>query len=830
MRIGIDMLAVQSPEHGHRGIGRYSAGLVSAMLRWHQNHDFILYVHADLPDARLPCSTRASLQTIRPRWDAGETIIACMDRVARENPDQLDVLLVLSPFENWASYAPPAQPRSGLRIASVVHDVAPFLADGPPHADPVRMRHYRALEELGRYDRLLTASESTRRDLLNLLRLPTQQVATIGAASDGRTFVPDRARAIPNSELAELQALGINRPFLFHIGSLNGRKNTWALIDAFASLPEPIWRRFQLVLTLDGSEWDRGHVLDHARRVGLGDALVVTGHVSDQMLAVLYQRCEAFVSPALHEGCALALIEAIHCGAPIIAGNNSAQLETVGDSGLFVEVQDVSDIAAKILRVLEEPGLADSLRARVGERASHFSWQRTADAALEALAAPTVRRTTRRIRFDRGHARKPTIAFFSPLPPRKSGISDYSAFLLQELKKTYRIELFHDPGYIPEPALGSDEFLACDARVFDRLAAAKNYHAIVYQMGNSRYHNFMYTIMTRHPGVVTLHDFCLVNFYMGYGREKRRGADFVREELERWHPAGRKEIATTSATWSNDWEAIARDCVRHGWHMNREILDRSALTVVHSPWCAREVDRWSPQYSDRVVVIPHGIHLRRASDRRRAEIRERFGIPQKALVFGSFGFIHPDKLQCEALVAFQPIAARDPSAVFLFVGEDADGGALRRQAAALGLRDRVRFLGRQPASAFAELMLVTDLGVNLRMPPTNGETSGALLSLLASGVPTIATEVATFSDYPASVVLKVRWEIDGQAGLNHAMDWLASDPEARRTLGEAAMAYVDELHEWSRVAKLYVDAIERCHEATASEAARPLHTRVRVSA
>ena len=103
----------------------------------------------------------------------------------------------------------------------------------------------------------------------------------------------------------------------------------------------------------------------------------------------------------------------------------------------------------------------------------------------------------------------------------------------------------------------------------------------------------------------------------------------------------------------------------------------------------------------------------------------------------------------------------------------------------------MRFLGRQPAAAFADLMLVTDIGMNLRMPPTNGETSRALLSLLAAGVPTVVTDVATFSDFPASVVRKVHWETEGAAGLTRVMLELAGDREARERLGRAALSYVE---------------------------------------
>src|SRR6202034_3301666 len=109
------------------------------------------------------------------------------------------------------------------------------------------------------------------------------------------------------------------------------------------------------------------------------------------------------------------------------------------------------------------------------------------------------------------------------------------------------------------------------------------------------------------------------------------------------------------------------------------------------------------------------------------------------------------------------------------------------EAWALGLADRVRFLGRQPAADYDDLIAATDVGVNLRLPPTNGETSAALLNLLASGVATVVTDVATFADYPDTVVRKVRWdEARGPEALRQALFSLASDRTARQAFGSAA--------------------------------------------
>ena len=207
-----------------------------------------------------------------------------------------------------------------------------------------------------------------------------------------------------------------------------------------------------------------------------------------------------------------------------------------------------------------------------------------------------------------------------------------------------------------------------------------------------------------------------------------------------------------------------------------------------------------------------GSEPRRVSAAQRAAIRARFEIPADALMVASFGFIHPDKMSPEALDAFQEVARFGRIRP---VRLRRRGGRRRRgcaaDAEALGLRDRVRFLGRQSLADFVDLVAVTDLGVNLRRPPTNGETSAALLNLLASGVATIVTDVGTFSDYPGDVVRKVRWESEGLDGLRRAMHELATDPQAREALGRAAWEYVRAHHEWPHVAKMYVDVIERWH-------------------
>jgi glycosyltransferase involved in cell wall biosynthesis len=826
VRLGFDMIAVQSPHHGHRGIGRYTHHLVSALLARDDGHQYLLYAHDELPDHRIPTSPRAEVRRLLPEPSLGETtVIQCVDRLARTNPDALDVLVVTSPFEHWANYLPPAHPRNGLKLAAIVYDLIPFQFPTEGVYDPLLMRYYRILEELRRYDALLAISGSTERDCTKLLGLPEGRVVNISGASDGRFFVPDRSDPMPGASRRILHEFGITRPFVLNVGGLDERKNTWRLLDAFAQLPKRLRRGLQFVLTFSTTPTCRAEVVKYARRIGIGEQVILTGEVSDEALRVLYQRCAMFVMPSLYEGFGLPLLEAMSCGAVVVAGNNSSQVEVVGDAGLLVNASDTGEISAKIAQVLEQPTLARTLKERAVSQARQFSWERTAGRTIAVLnqlgARAPASRPRRRFRIDRSQTLKPRIAFFSPFPPRKSGISDYSAFLLHELRRFYRIDLYHDLGYVPELSLASDEFPCCDARLFERYAGVKDYHAVVYQMGNSRYHSYMYETLLAHPGVVTLHDFALAGFHLHYGHRRGLEREYIRHELLTWYPEDAQKILACLKSWPWDWEEIAHRCAREGWYLNRRLLDSKNHVVVHSPWCLERVTSTRPELEARMTVIPLGAAPRRTSPEERGAIRDRFGIPRDALMVASFGFIHPDKMCPEAIDAFRAVVQRDPSALFVFVGEDADGGVARHHTESLGLRDRVRFLGRRSIAEFTDLASVTDIGINLRRPPTHGETSAALLNLLASAVATIITDVATFSDYPDHVVRKVRWETEGSDGLRRAMVELATDRPTRERLGRSAWDYVCEHHEWSRVARQYVEVIERCHAEQSASQGRP---------
>ncbi len=357
----------------------------------------------------------------------------------------------------------------------------------------------------------------------------------------------------------------------------------------------------------------------------------------------------------------------------------------------------------------------------------------------------------------------------------------------------------------------------CTTIASSRNAAIINYHAVLYQMGNSLYHRFVYDAFLRHPGLVTLHDFGLAGFHHGYSHQQGVADDHFAAELTHSHPDRGEFALANMDSWVWNEGTVQDAFAARDLPMNRRVFEVATGVLVHSPTVYERAMALHPAHRDKVRVIPMGAQARRVDPDEKRRIRRRFGLPLDGLIFASLGILHSSKMNGETIEAFEAVARRIPGASLLFVGADLADGEARSLAELRNLQDCVRFLGRQEAADFADLTAAIDVGICLRRPPTNGETSAALLDLLRHGIPTIVTATGTFADYPEGVVRSVAWKSEGVDGLTQAMLDLARD---REKLGVAAFDYVARNHGWELCARKYVEVIESSRVTDARSSVR----------
>ncbi len=802
MRIGIDLLGMQHPDSRGRGIGRYVEALVEALHALDSTHQFELIRHEQLPQDLFSWEReRPVAGSSSARW-ASETI-SDIGQLTRFGRDRYDVILLTLPFSRFTL---PRAGRNSPRIACILYDLIPFLFPERYLANREAGEHYYdSLQTLKSYDRLLAISDSARADCEKLLGLRPGVAVNISTGGQPDLFFPAGDRRSDQAGHALLNELGIHSPYVFNVGGGDSRKNMEGLVHAFGMLPERVRKTHQLVITCKLDEPTAGMLKIIADIYGVRNRLVVTDGVSDTTLLTLYQHATLFVFPSEYEGFGLPILEAMLCGVPVIAGNNSSQPEVVGDAGILVNSTDLNALSLEIGRMLGDETLRRNMAERGLAQARAFTWKAVAGNTLDAFEKLADRPVT--IRTRRAQAPKPRIAVFSPMPPKASGIADYAASLIASLNEHYAVDIYHDDGYVPNAALADREVRAYNFNLFPARTTAIDYAGILYQMGNNaRYHEFIYRMMAHYPGVVTLHDFFLGDYFFNAAK-RASDRSIVDRELLEIRSEGLRALLRRKLDLAKDPLPFTDELRQHGQYLNRGVFNRASSVVVHEQWNAAKAVEIDPSWAEQVRVIPFGVSRRESlSPRQRTELRIRYGLPAESLVVGSFGIVAPSKLNNEALKAFRILAEVNRDAIFVFAGPTFIN--LQAVATSLGLGSRVRILGRIPLDDFEALAQCADIGINLRRPPTNGETSAGLFSLLGAGVPTIVTNVDTFAGYPDDVVVKVDWNDRFEESLAREMLTLARDSRRRERIGAAAAAHIRRNHDWGRVAALYAQAIE----------------------
>lgn len=390
------------------------------------------------------------------------------------------------------------------------------------------------------------------------------------------------------------------------------------------------------------------------------------------------------------------------------------------------------------------------------------------------------------------------VAYFSPLPPVRSGIADYSAELLPHLAEHLELELFVDEGARVDPSLSS-RFPVRGDRAFPALQEAGRFDAVLYHVGNNPdYHARTWRTLLRHPGIVVLHEYVLHHLV--------RGMTLARGDLEGYVEEMRYAYGRTG-------EALARRSVGTGipldvwsYPLFERVVDRSLGLIVHND-CTRERVLAS-RPAARVAKVPHHLSLRELEEAgavSREEARAALGLPPDAFVAASFGFVTPAKRLDVALRAFARLRREVPDAVYLLVGEVSpyyDFASVLTPELSPG----VVLVGHTELPEFLRYMAAADVTVNLRYPSA-GETSGTLIRLLGLGKAVIVSNTGAFAEVPDGCCAKVDLDETEEELLLSYLLRLARDPGLRARMGENARRHVRTHHTLEGSARGYADFV-----------------------
>jgi len=224
-------------------------------------------------------------------------------------------------------------------------------------------------------DALLTCSEASKTDIVELLQIAPEKVTVAYGAVDIEEAAP--ARAAARDLVAKHYAL--QGPFVLFVSTLEPRKNVEGLLAAFAAIAAELPHRLVLV---GGEGWNPEPVAATIARYGLEDRVTRPGYVPRAHLPAFYAAADAFALPSHYEGFGIPVLEAMHFGCPVVTTNRASLAEVAGDAAVLVDPDAPESIAGGLRRVLTEPGLAEALRARGRAQATRFTWH---DCAVETL-------------------------------------------------------------------------------------------------------------------------------------------------------------------------------------------------------------------------------------------------------------------------------------------------------------------------------------------------------------------------------------------------------------------------------------------------------------
>ncbi len=354
-----------------------------------------------------------------------------------------------------------------------------------------------------------------------------------------------------------------------------------------------------------------------------------------------------------------------------------------------------------------------------------------------------------------------TIAWFSPLPPVRSGVADANAELLPRLERDFTIDRYDEPR--------AHDFVWRNQRA--------PYDLVVYQLGNASCHDFVWAYLARFPGLVVIHD-PTVHHARARQLLAARRADDYRREFWFDHPDANRDVVEYAV------EGLGGS-IYYLWSMLPAVIKTARTIAVHNARVAADLRAAFPDTP--IEAIHLGTSAVDASEADRTAMRAALRCSDRTIVFAAFGKVTSEKRIGAILRAFAALVGDGADARLLLVGDASDYPTLKSDVDAAAMSERVHVTGFVDRDAIGRYLAAADVCLCLRWP-TAHETSASWLQCLSAARPTVISDLAHTVDIDERVAIRIDL-LDEEDALGRAMRRLAKDEPLRRDLARAGYAF-----------------------------------------
>jgi len=362
-----------------------------------------------------------------------------------------------------------------------------------------------------------------------------------------------------------------------------------------------------------------------------------------------------------------------------------------------------------------------------------------------------------------------TVGFFSPLPPAKTGVADYSEALLGALRKRGDVKI-------------------------DRETA----DVALYQIGNNQLHARIYDRAVTYPGIVVLHDAVLQHFFLGRLTEQQYVGEFIFNYGE-WTRSLADDL------WKHRARSAADPCY-FAWPMLKRIATTARAIIVHNPAAAAIVRQHAPDA--RVIEIPHlFVPPEMPQEVDTLRFRRELGLAPRTLLIGMFGHQRESKRLPVVVRALERAWDLEVDARLLIAGRF-ESSDLKRSFDRRLPDPRILRVDYLPEPDFWRYAAAVDVCINLRYP-TAAETSGIAIRLMGIGKSVVFSSGAEIARIPENACLRIETGPAEEELLATYLTWLARDREAAHEIGRHAAAHIAAHHALETVGQQYWDALKK---------------------